>query len=414
MQSPSPVRGPAKREQILRGALAVFAEHGYAGTSMDRVASGARVSKPTLYSHFQSKEKLFLSVCGWVNTQHLRWSPPPSPVCSADLSGWLKRQLSQWLAAARRPENVFVLRSALSESLRFPELGELYTRAVLDPLYDWLLETFDAQPSLATSDRTALADYLCAGLLTLTVFTEIMHGLERLAIPCEQWIASMVDLVLGQPQTVPLLPPAEKPAAFEVPPQPGPEAADRREQLLQEAMAVFLAHGYAGTSMDMVAQATGVSKPTLYTYFQDKEGLFSELIARVTIRRSILPLQPMLATLPPPVLLKRQATAILAKADDQEYVALLRLVLSESVRFPELIRLYVGTVAEPGHRYLSRYLMACRWHRFPPEMGALLLIGPIIGLVLLQSLLHSKVLSSVERERFVDCVVGLLVGSADP
>ncbi|MGL6341002.1 MAG: TetR/AcrR family transcriptional regulator, partial [Waterburya sp.] len=39
-----------KREQILQGAMKVFLQHGYAGTSMDRVAEVAKVSKNTIYN----------------------------------------------------------------------------------------------------------------------------------------------------------------------------------------------------------------------------------------------------------------------------------------------------------------------------------------------------------------------------
>ncbi|MGC1247708.1 MAG: TetR/AcrR family transcriptional regulator, partial [Spirulinaceae cyanobacterium] len=39
-----------KGQAILAGALQVFTKHGYAAASMDRIASAAGVSKPTLYS----------------------------------------------------------------------------------------------------------------------------------------------------------------------------------------------------------------------------------------------------------------------------------------------------------------------------------------------------------------------------
>jgi AcrR family transcriptional regulator len=50
---------PARREQLLEVALAVFAESGYHGTSMNEVAERAGVTKPVLYQHFESKRDLF-------------------------------------------------------------------------------------------------------------------------------------------------------------------------------------------------------------------------------------------------------------------------------------------------------------------------------------------------------------------
>jgi hypothetical protein len=52
----------SKREQIVRAALKVFLEKGYAATSMNRVADEADVIKATIYSHFKDKEQLFVAI----------------------------------------------------------------------------------------------------------------------------------------------------------------------------------------------------------------------------------------------------------------------------------------------------------------------------------------------------------------
>lgn len=52
---------------------------------------------------------------------------------------------------------------------------------------------------------------------------------------------------------------------------------------MQGAIQVFLKKGYAKTSMDRVSAAAGVSKQTIYSHFQDKEGLFKALIERLTL-----------------------------------------------------------------------------------------------------------------------------------
>jgi AcrR family transcriptional regulator len=44
-----------KTEQILQGAMREFLTHGYAGTSMDKVAKTGGVSKATVYSYFADK-----------------------------------------------------------------------------------------------------------------------------------------------------------------------------------------------------------------------------------------------------------------------------------------------------------------------------------------------------------------------
>ena len=56
------------------------------------------------------------------------------------------------------------------------------------------------------------------------------------------------------------------------------EYTPKQEMILQGAVRVFLQLGYAGTSMDRVASEAGVSKQTIYSNFQDKEGLFTALM----------------------------------------------------------------------------------------------------------------------------------------
>lgn len=54
--------------------------------------------------------------------------------------------------------------------------------------------------------------------------------------------------------------------------------AVRRGQLLEVARVVFAAQGYAGTSMDEIAERADVSKPVVYQHFGGKQELFLELL----------------------------------------------------------------------------------------------------------------------------------------
>lgn len=51
-----------------------------------------------------------------------------------------------------------------------------------------------------------------------------------------------------------------------------------REAVLESAIEAFARKGYAGTSVQEVLKATGLSKPTLYYYFQSKAGLFRAIL----------------------------------------------------------------------------------------------------------------------------------------
>src|SRR5512137_1714014 len=52
----------------------------------------------------------------------------------------------------------------------------------------------------------------------------------------------------------------------------------RPAELLAAALELFVEKGYAGTRLDDVAQRAGVSKGTLYLYFENKEDLFKAVV----------------------------------------------------------------------------------------------------------------------------------------
>jgi len=52
----------------------------------------------------------------------------------------------------------------------------------------------------------------------------------------------------------------------------------KRRQVMDGARAVFMKDGFDGASMNDIARAAGVSKGTLYAYFESKERLFEALI----------------------------------------------------------------------------------------------------------------------------------------
>jgi AcrR family transcriptional regulator len=50
--------------------------------------------------------------------------------------------------------------------------------------------------------------------------------------------------------------------------------------MLAAATELFTTHGYANVSMDAIADATGITKPLIYSYFGSKEGLYAGCIRR--------------------------------------------------------------------------------------------------------------------------------------
>jgi AcrR family transcriptional regulator len=58
------------RMMLLRAGITLFAEKGYAGTSVREIVSMAGVTKPVLYYYFRSKEGLFRAILDWATEEH--------------------------------------------------------------------------------------------------------------------------------------------------------------------------------------------------------------------------------------------------------------------------------------------------------------------------------------------------------
>ncbi|GAP99214.1 TetR/AcrR family transcriptional regulator [Leptolyngbya sp. NIES-2104] len=185
----------------------------------------------------------------------------------------------------------------------------------------------------------------------------------------------------------------------------------KRDQILKGAMNVFLRSGYAGTSMDRVAAEAGVSKQTIYSHFQDKEGLFRSLIEGETLSRFEAVFHLDHQQIDPETLLRRLAEIYFTQVvDNGYYVPLLRIVIAESERFPELAELFIQTVAQRGKRLLSEYF---RHHPElnirDPEAIAQIFFGSMVSWVILQKMLGGENSIDLSRDRVVNQLIDLIV-----
>lgn len=193
---------------------------------------------------------------------------------------------------------------------------------------------------------------------------------------------------------------------------------EKASAILEGAMLEFLAHGFAATSMDRVATAAGVSKPTVYSYFQDKEGLFTALIQRLVQEKCwvVFSLQDSQSLQgEPSIVLRRLATNMLDNImSDQQLLAFMRLIIGESGRFPELARAFVRNLEKPVIEVLSQYLTFRSELKLPdPEAAARVVIGTLVHFVITQEMLHGKDILPMERDRLIDSLIYLIAGTSD-
>ena len=114
------------------------------------------------------------------------------------------------------------------------------------------------------------------------------------------------------------------------------DAEQLREKILDAATALFFEHGYGATTIEAMAKRARISKRTLYHRFDDKSALFRAVVHR-TIDRLRPPAHvPLLDGANLQDVLQRLAGLILRGAVSAPAVALHRLIVAESARFPKL------------------------------------------------------------------------------
>src|SRR5271170_1395787 len=58
--------------------------------------------------------------------------------------------------------------------------------------------------------------------------------------------------------------------------------AERPKEILEAAFVEFARNGYATTTLDRIAERAGVTKGTIYVYFENKEHLFISMVREIT------------------------------------------------------------------------------------------------------------------------------------
>ena len=125
-------------------------------------------------------------------------------------------------------------------------------------------------------------------------------------------------------------------------------AIERDQRLIEVATRLFLERGFEATSIEAVAEAARVSKPTVYAQYGDKRGLFTAVLRR-EIARWLAPLAAAASEMPVDsaqdcsveqrlIELGRQLLTLNCTADS---IAFSRILTAQAINFPEVARLAV-------------------------------------------------------------------------
>jgi AcrR family transcriptional regulator len=152
-----------KRRQVIEAATALFMAQGYGAVSMDAVARVAQVSKATLYAHFASKDVLFATI---VADASLRKLPMEELGASdqEDVRAVLQHIGGRVLRFLLLPDTLAIVRIAIAESVRFPELGRAFyangPQRSRDLLADWIARQAKARRLVAPDPQVAAEQFM--------------------------------------------------------------------------------------------------------------------------------------------------------------------------------------------------------------------------------------------------------------
>ena len=131
----------------------------------------------------------------------------------------------------------------------------------------------------------------------------------------------------------------------------------RPEEIISAALEVFADRGFAATKLEDVARRAGVTKGTIYLYFENKEALFKALI-----RQTIVPVIAQGEELAKSFtgsardLFERLVREYWRLVGETSLVGIPKLMMAEANNFPELARFYYEEVVTRGHKLMAGVL----------------------------------------------------------
>jgi AcrR family transcriptional regulator len=132
--------------------------------------------------------------------------------------------------------------------------------------------------------------------------------------------------------------------------------AERPQEIIEAAFLEFSRNGYAVTTLDQVAERAGVTKGTIYVYFENKEHLFISMV-REAVKATMDTVEDMFARHDGSTadLLREQFSFIYDHiVQDRRRREVVRMLIAEASRFPALADRYYQEIHLPCMDLLTR------------------------------------------------------------
>ena len=202
------------------------------------------------------------------------------------------------------------------------------------------------------------------------------------------------------------------------------EAAPKRErrkearpgELLDAALDLFVEKGFSATRVEEVAARAGVSKGTLFLYFQSKEDLFKAVV-RENIANKFPTWQEELITFEgtSAELLRYALFSWWERIGNTPASGIAKLVMSEAQNFPEIAAFYQEEVITPGNamirRILERGLESGEFRDIDLEQAVHIIVAPMIFLMMWKHSMGACAASAknVDPKQFIHMQVDVLL-----
>lgn len=189
-------------------------------------------------------------------------------------------------------------------------------------------------------------------------------------------------------------------------------AEARPAELTAAALSLFVSRGYAATKLDDIAARAGVSKGTLYLYFESKEALF-----QAVIQEGIEPVldhgESLLSTWPddPVRLLQEILLGWWQLVGSTELGGISKLMMAEAQNFPTVAQYYHDNVTVRGktlvRRALEQGVAAGVFRVMDTEAMVRVLMAPLLNLAMWRHSFASCVGDDADTGRYLDAYLDL-------
>jgi len=157
----------------------------------------------------------------------------------------------------------------------------------------------------------------------------------------------------------------------------------RPQEILDAALACFAERGFAASRMDDIAERAGVTKGTIYLYFENKDAVFKALVRESIGAQLANVLENVRAYEGPSRELLRLILTVLGQfARTSDRVVLPKILIAEAGNFPELVRFYREEIIDKGLSVMSgaiaRGIERGEFRNVNPQHAARLCIAPIL------------------------------------